>query len=339
LSAFEHTCPAGHTIFTAVHKELLALLKKPMVNNDTLDELIKKTATLHTDLNDALHKGRDKLLEYNSCRIDVANKIRAKIIDNEMNSDIADFMEQIFDCYGIDLEDHQQNSYIIKPSDHMHAAHFPGLTDDGMTITYHRETALNNENIEFISWEHPLTINALDFVLGSEMGNSSVMAVTGQPLPAGTLLLESIFILEPSSSEQLLSRQSLPPTIIRFVVDTSGQDHSAKLGEFFEPQKQIIVDNETANKIVRSHAQEIRDMVVVCDQLALQQAPHKLKQAHKQSLQSLHNEMIRLQELQQLNSNIRQEEIDFFKNQLESLISALANAAPRLDAVRIIVTT
>ncbi|MFV2058374.1 MAG: RNA polymerase-associated protein RapA, partial [Thiohalomonadales bacterium] len=344
LAAFEHTCPAGHTVFTQVFEELSSVLLQPTASDDKLEQLIDKTRDLHQQLNDRLHKGRDKLLEYNSCRLDVAKQIKTSIEDSEKHSNIAEFMEQIFDCYGIDLEDHKYRSFIIKPSDHMHTAYFPGLTDDGMTITYHRDIALSNENIEFISWEHPLTINALDFVLGSEMGNSTVTAIkstaiTGRPFPAGSLLLEVIFILEPSSVEDVLSRHNLPPTIIRVVVDKSGQAQTDKLAHGLDPEKLMLIDNETANKIVRSHAQEIRDMVVACDRIALEQTPEVLEQAHKPALLSLQNEITRLQELQELNSNIRQEEIDFFATQQDNVLAALANAAPRLDAVRIIVTT
>ncbi len=50
-------------------------------------------------------------------------------------------------------------------------------------------------------------------------------------------------------------------------------------------------------------------------------------------------EIERLKALQQVNPNVRDEEIQFFKQQLQQLIDALKSSNLRLDAVRVIVAT
>jgi len=72
-------------------------------------------------------------------------------------------MEAIYDCYGINSEEDREDTLIIRPGDHMLTA-FPGLPDDGMTIPYDRNTALSNEDLHFLSWDHPLVREALDLV-------------------------------------------------------------------------------------------------------------------------------------------------------------------------------
>ena len=50
-------------------------------------------------------------------------------------------------------------------------------------------------------------------------------------------------------------------------------------------------------------------------------------------------EIDRLVALQTINTSVRDEEIDFFRNQLASFEAALTHARLRLDAVRVIIAT
>src|SRR5439155_934455 len=50
---------------------------------------------------------------------------------------------------------------------------FPGLPAEGLTVTCDRKRALAREDIQFLTWDHPLVTGALDLLLGSEKGNSS----------------------------------------------------------------------------------------------------------------------------------------------------------------------
>ena len=53
----------------------------------------------------------------------------------------------------------------------------PALPDEGMTVTYDRATALAFEDINYLTWDHPLVTGAMDVLLGGELGNTSVIAV------------------------------------------------------------------------------------------------------------------------------------------------------------------
>jgi len=64
----------------------------------------------------------------------------------------------------------------------------------------------------------------------------------------------------------------------------------------------------------------------------------KLVQAAKQrSEEVLGRELDRLRALQAINANVRDEEIEFFSDQLKQFEIALKNASLRLDAVRVMI--
>jgi SNF2 family DNA or RNA helicase len=71
----------------------------------------------------------------------------------------------LFDIVGINQDDRGENLIVLTPSDHMLVPDFPGLPEDGCTITFERDVALSREDAQFITWEHPLIINGLDLIL------------------------------------------------------------------------------------------------------------------------------------------------------------------------------
>ena len=334
LNAFESTCPAGHNVFSQVKDELLKSLK----NNNDSQKLITKSRKIYDKLNADMQKGRDRLLEFNSCRRHIAEALKNDAIKQDETNSLPEYMETVYDCFGINSEDQSNNKIIIEPGNHM-IANFPGLHQDGMTITYDRNTALENEDIQYINWEHPLVINAMDMVLSQEQGNSALTAVEYKALPAGSILLECLFILESASNEALQSARYLPPTTIRIVMDEKGRDHDNHLPHFAINKKQTLVDSGTAKQIIAAKRDDIRLVLKDCEKLAESQAPEILANAHKKTQHTLQAEISRLTALTRINPNIRDEEVHFFERQLKALTEVLKSASLRLDAVRVIVTT
>ncbi|MEE9303438.1 MAG: RNA polymerase-associated protein RapA [Thiotrichaceae bacterium] len=338
LQAFEHTCPAAHILFKQQKDTLLTALDTPDNSSGKLLSLIKETQQLLKQHNEALQKGRDRLLEYNSCRPHLATAIYQQALQQDQASRLAEYMDAIYDCYGINSEDDRENTLIIRPGDHMLTA-FPGLADDGMSITYDRDTALSNEDLHFLSWDHPLVREALDLVITSEMGNTSFTAIEHTDFQAGTILVEALYVLDASANQALQSHRYLPPTTLRLVVDENGEDYSETLDVELIQQCRTQVDKRTATQIVKLKQDDIRDLIKRCESLAMQETPIVLALAHQQSKHLLENEINRLIALQRVNPNIRDEEIYFFKEQLNAVNSALDAAHLRLDAVRVIVAT
>ena len=335
LAAFEHTCPIGHSVFKSVEQNLLTALQAPEFDEQTL---IDETQSLRESMTEALHRGRDRLLEYNSCRTHVAQALKQKAIAADDEGMLADYMENVFDCFGVDTELHSENCLILNQTEMMVNA-FPGLTDEGMTITYSRDTALSFEDAHYITWEHPMAVSTLDMVMAQELGNTSVTATDYSGVQRGTMLLECLYTLEAAPVEVLQTDRYLPPTIIRVLLDEKGVDHNAKLAHEIINAKHAQVDIDTANKVVRAKQKILKAMLEYCEKTAQQQVTSVLEQAHEQSSETLLREVNRLKALSKVNPNVRDSEVEFFENQLAALTKVLDSASLRLDALRVIVAT
>jgi len=336
LGAFEHTCPAGHNVFVDVEEELYDALATPDAN---INDLIAKTAHLHNDLNKALQNGRDRLLEYNSCRPAIAQDLFQRAQNQDDTAELLDYLETVYDCFGIDSEVHGEKSFVIHPGEHIQSDGLPGLREEGMTYTCDRDTALSNEDMQYFTWEHPLVTGALDRVLANEQGNTSVTSLRYRGGKAGTLLMECLYTLESASSQTLQASRYLPPTTIRVVVDQQGNASKPDIPHNFINKYSERVKGKTANQIVRAYKEIMKNMLDASKTIAEQQAPAILNNAHDKTRQLLAKEIERLQALQRVNPNVRDEEIQFFKDQWQALNDILDNAALRLDALRVIVVT
>lgn len=330
LGAFEHPCPAGH----AVYAEVEALLQDVVHQNSEADELITQTKTLRLELNEQLHKGRDRLLEYNSCRPALAEALTQQALTEDSNSTLAEYMEAVFDCFGAASEPHSEQAIIVRPAENM-IAPFPLLPDEGMTLTYDRNTALAMEDIHFLTWEHDMVIGAMEMVLDNELGNTAVTAIKLPGVKPGTLLLESLFVLE---SPQRTSRY-LPPTTVRVLLDESGKDLAAIVSHDAMKALKAKVDKKTSVKVVRARAEQLQDLVRHSEKRAAAQLDAIMQQASTRSTHLLSEEIHRLEALRQVNPNVRDDEIDFFSRELQDLNHIIESLRLRLDGLRVIVAT
>ena len=95
-------------------------------------------AALETEL----HNGRDRLLELNSSGAGAGEQLVEDILEQDDQFALPMYMEELFNAFGIDSEDHSDNALILKPSEKMLDAGFPLGDDEGVTITYDRNMAL-----------------------------------------------------------------------------------------------------------------------------------------------------------------------------------------------------
>ena len=333
LDAFKQTCPAGHQVFVQMRHELMRYLRDPTLN---VDSFIKQTNKIYQQLNVALQQGRDRLLEYNSCRPLVAEDLTDQAVQREYDYDIFNFMERIYDCYGVDSEIRGQDCWVITPGDNM-LAKMPGLPDDGMTVTYNRTVALSNEDVRFMSWEHPFVRNAMDMVLTSEFGNAALATIKYAGVKPGTLLLECNFLMEFSDDCKFESQRYFPNSSVPVLIDENKQEHGQLLDADLLRRILQPVDADTSLKIVKAKQSEISTLLDLATQIADREVPKLVQAAKQRSEEVLGRELDRLRALQAINANVRDEEIEFFSDQLKQFEIALKNASLRLDAVRVMI--
>jgi ATP-dependent helicase HepA len=341
LKAFDHTCPAGHSVYKRVQHDLeliLAMSHQDDAYEGSVETLIEKSTALYLELSQSLQRGRDRLLEYNSCRPALAQTLKQRADTEDNTEQLADYMENAFDCFGIDNEIHSDRCFVITPTEHMNS-HFPGLTEDGMTITYDREIALSFEDAHYITWEHPIANNVIDLVLTNELGNTSVTATDYKGVNAGSVLLECLFSLETAPIDELQTNRYLPPTMIRVVCDERGADHNLKLSHTVINNTRQIVDKGVANKIIKAKKKILKAMLQRSEKYGELKSAKVLQKAQEQAADVISKEINRLTALSKVNPNIRKDEIQYFEQQLSTLTDVIDAANLRLDAVRVIVAT
>jgi len=339
LSAFEHTCPAGHNVFIQVESTLLDALHQTDEGLDDLATLIDTTRRLHKSLNAQLQQGRDRLLEYHSCRPDIAAQLVEKITIQDRDKSLENYLDNVFDCHGIETEIHSRHSLVLHPGQQTELSAFPSLTEEGTTITFDRNTALANENIQFLTWEHPLVSNAIDMILSHEQGNTALCTIKHKSLKPGTLILEAVYVLESSSGGELQLNRYLPLSTIRVVLDVEGNDLSSQFTHAQITQLRTAVGLEIATTVVKSQKQELKYLIDECEKQALLRAPDIIRNARQQAHELFQGEIQRLQALLQTSPNVRSEEIIHYQQLSAHITQILDTLVPRLDALRVLVST
>lgn len=338
LDAFEHTCPTGHALYESHYQTLLEYLANPNALAG-FDAFICQCRQQHETLKQQLEQGRDRLLELNSNGGEKAQALADTIAQQDNHPNLINFAINLFDIIGINQEDHSDNMLILTPSDHMLVPDFPGLPPDGCTVTFHRELALSREDVQFISWEHPLIRHGLDMLLSGDTGSNAVALLKNKALPVGTLLLEVIYVIEAQAPKYLQLHRFLPPTPIRMLLDAKGNDLAAKV-EFESFNRQLnAINRHTASKLVNTVQANIHTILQSGEKRITEQAKTVIDTACHDADQCLTTELTRLQSLQNVNPNIRDDELAALCDNRQQILDHLAQAGWRLDALRLVVVS
>jgi ATP-dependent helicase HepA len=337
LDAFRSNNSAAQAVADKLHDELEDLLHNN--NQADINAFIAKSQALSTEIEAQLHNGRDQLLELNSCRKDLADELIDQLNSYEHEGALWPYMENVFECFGVDTEFHSADCFIVRPSDHMRVSHFPSLSEDGTTVTGNRQLALAREELQFLTWEHPLVTAAIDLVLSSETGNASVSVIRHNDLKAGQFLLECLFIVECSAPAELQIGRFLPPTPIRVLINQQQQDltenieHRSLLetGKKFDKQQIIAFLNNQRLPITK--------LLAAAELKAKADMQQLIDEATNTMLDSLSAEIKRLVRLKKVNPTIKTEEIEQLKDMTMLAHENIQAAHLRLDAVRFIITS
>ncbi len=334
LNAFEQTCAIGHSIFAEYETQLMEALKS--MDDEDIASLIQSTQHSAEALREALHAGRDKLLEMNSCRPREAEKIIDRLVEAENRKNLEDFIDQACDQIGIDIEPHSSNAIILRPNEHMRCGLLPGLKEEGVSVTFSRDNALSREDMSFMTWEHPFAQSALDYVLSGEHGNTAVATVKLKPLKEGTLLLEALYTVDCIAPANLRLNRYLPATNIRVLTNLDGKDLSSILSpDTLSPLIERVKMSQ-AQALVKQAEALVDKLMSHADNIAQQQLPLIIDNALVSMKERQQQELLRLQALSAVNPNIKPTEVAYITQETEHLASAISHADMKLDAVRLI---
>lgn len=336
LNAFENTCPEGHGIYSQMQDRLLDLLYGVVDSAENKPALIKDTTALHAKMTATHQQGRDRLLEYNSCRPEVAARLKAEAEALDDPEALKEYLEVVFDAYGVEHEESGEDKIILHPGEHLQT-NFPELLEDGMTVTVEREVALANDDIHYLTWEHPMLTGVIDMVIGSEIGNTALTALALKGLEPGTVLVECLFVIDPLASQALQCERYLEHSMLRVLVANGKGDISQHLSHDLINQHCEIVNKKTSRTIIKKTREILVDLIKQAESSAKLQMTSLVEAAAHQANLQLGAEVERLQDLQTVNPNVRQDEITHSQEKHEAVQQAFAAAVLRLDGVRVII--
>lgn len=339
LDAFEHTCPMGTALFAQFADELEKVRSISTALSDAeFADLLKQTQKAHEKLKAQLEKGRDRLLELNSNGGEQAQALAAQIAAQDNSPELVNFALKLFDIIGVEQDDLGANSIVITPTGTMLVPDFPGLKEDGVTVTFDRDLALAREEMEFLTWDHPMIRQGIDLVASGDIGKAAMALLINKQLPPGTLLMELVYVVESQSPKGLQLNRFLPPTPIRLLLDNKGNNIGAQVAFETLHSKLKPLGKNVANQMVKMARGNIEALIARGDRLVAELAQPIIAEAQTQADQQLSAEINRLQALRAVNKNIRQSEIDILEQQRTQSLAELAKANWRLDCLRVIVT-
>lgn len=294
--------------------------------NEVTDEVIAATHVFYKTLRIQITTGRDRLLELSSFRPEIGESIAQKINEIEQSSDLKNYLLQIFEQYGVHAEPLDETSYHIRP-DQMFDDGFP-LKAEGIRITFKRGEALIRPDTTLMSWDHPMVTGAGELILGSERGRCAMAVDPSQTIP---LKLQAVYVLETVAPPGLNADRFLPPTPVHITVDHVGDAVDGTVAPGLndaEPWK--LLEHESIRQ------QLIPTLIEATRPLAEQAAKTSITAARRCMLETLGSDLKRLEYLNEVNDNVRAEELAHARKTIAELDEQLASARLRLDSIRLI---
>ena len=337
LNAFERVCPVGPAIYAQVQARLHDCLNAGR-EGEALDTLIADTRQLTEAALTDLQQGRDRLLEMNSCNMERAEEVIAELSALGQGNELATYLDAAFDEFGVDQHYHSTEAVVVEPSDHMltHAIH--GLPEDGLTATFSRTRALSREDMHYFTWEHPLVAGLMDSIADGDLGSTTICTIKLPALKPGTLLLEAVFSLRCLAPRSLQPQRYMTDSLVRVLVDETGRDLSAAVGEEQLAGLCKPVKKNVASEMSRHIRPQVETLVGHAEALPQPLQQRMIATAQQQARDKLGEEVQRMQALAAVNPNIRREEIDYVRDTQEALEAYLAAAELKMDALRVVVS-
>ncbi|TCO83422.1 ATP-dependent helicase HepA [Plasticicumulans lactativorans] len=334
LDAFARHARAAPAVYRVMAERLHAALGR----RDDLAALLADTRALAAELGAALEAGRDRLLERHSYRPQPAGALAARIAAIDADGELEGFMERLFDHFGVDQEEHSEHARVLRPGEALYTAALPGLADEGLTVSFERRRALAREDMEFLSWEHPLVSGAFELLLGSEHGNCALAGWTDAAGDVPEWLVEAVFVLECVAPRALQVDRYLPPQPLRVVLDP----HLHLRGDDYPAARLDAATRDLPAAALReplgAHQRLLRRMLDAAAIAASTLAEQRVQAALTRMQAELTPEAERLRSLAAVNPNVRVTEIEFAETRIAELYRHMHAARPRLDALRVVTT-
>lgn len=335
LDAFETPLHGGEEYQAAFKARLLEVALaygSGKAAPDALAQLVAETAAFREKLAAKMKQGRDRLLELNSFRPDVAETVLERVRAADADRSWREFLVGLLDHFGVRVKEHDDGDLFLDPS-HAYVESFPSIPADGMLATFDRQRALAREDIRFLSADHPLLGDAIDLLVDSPAGTTAFgRLTTAKP----GLLLEAVFVLETVAETRWRVDQFLAPTPVRVVVDVRGQEVTA---EHDLASLEGYIEDADLHRFLELPAfsgRVLKAMLAAATNRAEVRGAEITGAASARAQETLAADVQRLADLRKLNDHVRPEEVTQAGERLERTSAAIAAARLRLDSLRLI---
>ena len=328
LNAFEQNLPGGRELMEQFRERLLTQARG--AGSEALEALIAQSRLACQALAGRLAEGRDRLLALHALGPARDGTLVQELQAQDEDPALDRFLRACFEHFFIPAEAVAPRTWQLGSAGVLTDA-FPGLPSEGLTCTTDRQRALIREDLQFLTWDHPLVTGALDLILGSQDGNC---CFAWWPEPQGSALyLEAIFLLACLAPPGLQVDRFLPPTPLRVVVDARGR----ALGQ--------ALPAALLARHLRPHPAQPRPgwledllpgMLKDAQALASGQVASRVAQARQVMNTTLGEEQVRLAQLGKAHDPNLEAESQALTAQRRELDQHLGQARLRLDALRLI---
>ena len=334
LNIFSNISPTAQTL----QENFIIKLKDCLLSDlgQQFEDLLEEVSVQREALETELQAGRDRLLEYNSCRPIVAQEIVAALEDYDDNTTLPMFMRRFMAATNIDFDEQSNGTVIIKPTDQMQVQ---GLTldEEGMTATFYRDQAQVREDAQYLTLEHPFTESVMEMINTQGFGSTNVSVLKSAALPQGSVLIEVWFKVDVVAPKALNLPSSLPQQLIRVLLSEKGQDLSGKIApEILKPYLHHL-DSNSCRQVVKARRDIIEERYNQALDIAKAALPNFKQQAKEMYGSKWQYEIDRLTYLKQFNPSIREDEITHLQKFQKEGLSLLDGLSVTPEAIQVLV--
>ncbi|RAJ94943.1 helicase-related protein [Aliidiomarina maris] len=334
MQAFTQANATGHALLLSLGRKLKKGLQG---SEDEFAALVEQTAAQVATIREHMGAGRDRLLELNSCRLSVAKPLCDAVLASDQSTELATFMFSFWDQFGVDVEDKDDQRLIIKPGQNFAANGLPGMDEEGSLVTFDRRTALHYDDVQFLTWEHPQVLTALELVMTEQHGSTTVAILKNKALPAGHWFVEMNVRASLPSAPTLGLEKLYPTPTLRILSDAQGRNLSAKISADTLNKQLHFVNKKTGAQMVKALRQPLQQVVKSQMDEAQTLLLASCQQAATKRLTQIDQDIQRLQSLKMRNPSIRQDEIDSLQALRQQWHDAYAAPQVSLDSLRLII--
>lgn len=313
----------------------------------SLEQLILESQALTAKLSEQLEKGRDLLLEAASYDEGAGLALKAEIESFDKSIKLRDYLYDSFSYFGLEREQLSRGIDCIKPAaagqssinvsaESQGPSRYPELPESGITYTFDRETALQREDIRFLTFEHPFVHQVFDRILSDTLGNAAISVVKRQAFPSTTLLIETIFCFNCTADPSLDLQQYLGDNTLRLLIGPGPSNLTERFP--FDPFDDALdVNPEPLARIIALQRTMIESHLAYATNVADQYAG-EFKAKVINQFETVHqSRLTRIRSLALKNPNIPSGEADLVQQRLNQGLLALHDMTPRLEAIRVII--